>query len=346
MKFVPFYKREKQNIVYSYKNNNTQMAKYTKKRKYNNYSKKNYIIYKNPSLKSRAWKSIKEANNVNTALDFAFKINYAFTARYDPLTKVGVAAINCYDVLLKSENFKNMMKNYDQVKINGVTVRINITDGTTTFSTASGAQAINVITGWDKTGLSVVPLAAPTELDPDPYLGDVLFFETTTPTAVNVDNAIMGSNYDNANTPAKAFVNTIGSRITEGYGAKKGLLNNYQRFSRYEDVWPSTMDEKCCYIPTSNFAKYSSITNATNSLSIINNDYSDMDVNSQISIQNPCIPFENPGIKWKPTLLVGVFRTTVDSTTGVVTQYGECPTIVFNAEFSIPVTFKGQKGDS
>ncbi len=324
------------------------MAKYyTKKRNYKN-NRKYIVKYQKPnnSLLSRAWRSIRESNNVNTALDFAFKVNYAFTARYDPATKVGIAAINIYDVLLKSENFKNMMRNYDQVKLNGVTCRINITDGTTTFSQSAGASAINVITGWDKTGLSVVQLPSTIPAGADPYVGDVLFFDTATPAAVNIDNSIKGADFDNDNIGAKAFVNTIGSRLSEGYGAKKGLLNNYQRFSRYEDCWPTTMDEKCCYIPTANFSQYSSITNANNGLSIINNEYSDMCVNEQLSSQNPCIPFEVPSIKWKPTLLVGVFRTTVDSNSGVITQYGECPTIVFNAEFNLPVTFKGQKGDS
>ena len=69
-----------------------------------------------------------------------------------------------------------------------------------------------------------------------------------------------------------------------------------------------------------------------------------MSVMAQLSSPNPAIPFENPGIKWKPTLLVGAFRTTVNSE-GTITQYGEVTPIIFNGEFTIPVTFKGQKGD-
>lgn len=306
--------------------------------------KKGYKPYYNKpqSLISRAWKSIKEANNVNTALDFAFKVNYVFSARYDPTTKTGVAAINIYDVLFKSENFKNMMKNYDQVKVNGVTARINVTDANLTLATGGNnfIQAVNVVTGWDKTGLSVIPIGADTD-----YSGDVRFFNTTSPTDLSIDSAIEGADFDDATDGvAVAYCNTIGSRITEGYGAKKGLLNSYQRFSRYESCWPSSMDEKCCYIPTANFNYYTTGVNSQTGLCQISGDYSAMCVNDQLNIQNPCLPFEQPSIKWKPTLLVGVFKSQVENS-GVVVQYGECPTIIFNAEFTIPVTFKGQKGD-
>lgn len=320
------------------------MAKYNKKRKYNNNNKyNNYKNYKNGSnsLMTRAWKTIKEANNTNSTLDFAFKINYVFTARYDPAYKTGTAAINVYEVLLKSENFRNMMRNYDQVKINGVTCRINVTDVATSLANSGNnfVQAINVVTGWDKTGLSVVPIGSG-----DDYVGDVRFFDTTAPETPSIDNAIEGSDFDGA-TAAASYINTIGTRVTEGYGAKKGLLNSYQRFSRYESCWPSTMDEKCCYVPTANFNEYTTGINSNTGLCQISGDYSEMNVNTQLSIPNPCLPFENPSIKWKPTLLVGVFRSTV-SGEGVVDKYGESPTVIFNAEFTIPVTFKGQKGDS
>lgn len=320
------------------------MAKSYKKKSYKKGKYNNYSLYKSPSsnsLMSRAWKTIKEANNTNSTLDFAFKINYVFTARYDSAYRTGTAAINIYEVLLKSENFRNMMRNYDQVKVNGVTARINVTDVATSLATSvhNFVQAINVVTGWDKTGLSVVPIGSG-----DDYVGDVRFFESTAPESPSIDNAIEGSDFDGS-TAAASYINTLGTRVTEGYGAKKGLLNSYQRFSRYESCWPSTMDEKCAYIPTANFNEYTTGVNSNTGLCVISGDYSEMNVNNQLSIPNPCMPFENPSIKWKPTLLVGVFRSTV-SDGGVVEKYGDCPSVIFNAEFTIPVTFKGQKGDS
>lgn len=310
------------------------MARYSKKRKYNKYNNHSWNTFKKSnSVVSRAWRSIKEANKSNSALDFAFKINYAFSVMYSGEGEGGnrgVAVINIYDVLQKSENFQNMSKSWDQVKINGVTVKLNITDGSTTFSEANSFKTVNICTGWDRTGITAG--------------SDADFYSKTTsgdPPTANYE-VITRDDWDNG--AATHFVNTIGKRITEGYGAKKGLLNQYQRFNRYESLFPETLDEKCCYVSCGNINDY--VTGYDNEVgrATISGEYSAMTVMAQLSSPNPAIPFENPGIKWKPTLLVGAFRTTV-GTGGEITQYGAVSPIIFNGEFTIPVTFKGQKGD-
>ena len=313
------------------------MAKYTKKRKYRKYNNYSWNTFKKSnSVVSRAWRSIKEANKTNSSLDFAFKINYAFSVMYSGEGEAGnkgVAVINIYDVLQRSENFQNMSRSWDQVKINGVTVKLNITDGSTTFSEASNNnfKTVNIVTGWDRTGIT-----AGTDAD----------FETSSTSSddppVTTYEVIDRNDWDD--NSATFFSNTIGKRITEGYGAKKGLLNQYQRFNRYESLFPETLDEKCCYVSCGNINYYVSAYNNETGRARISGDYSNMSVMAQLSSPNPAIPFENPGIKWKPTLLVGAFRTTV-GTGGEITQYGAVPSIIFNGEFTIPVTFKGQKGD-
>ena len=302
-------------------------------RKYRgNYSWNTYK--KSSSVVSRAWRSIREANKSNSALDFAFKINYAFSVMYSGEGEGGnrgVAVINIYDVLQKSENFQNMAKSWDQVKINGVTVKLNITDGSTTFSDANSFKTVNICTGWDRTGIT--PGTDANFENNETSSGD--------PPVVTYDIIDRDDWDDNA---ATHFSNTIGKRITEGYGAKKGLLNQYQRFNRYESLFPETLDEKCCYVSCGNINDYVSGYNNETGRARISGDYSAMSVMAQLSSPNPAIPFENPGIKWKPTLLVGAFRTTVGQA-GEITQYGAVSPIIFNGEFTIPVTFKGQKGD-
>lgn len=311
------------------------MAKYSKKRKYNKYNKYNWNTFKKSnSVVSRAWRSIKEANKSNSALDFAFKINYAFSVMYSGEGgggNRGVAVINIYDVLQKSENFQNMAKSWDQVKINGVTVKLNITDGSTTFSNANSYRTVNICTGWDRTGITAGTDAEFQSKNSTGGQNPVVTYE-------NIER----ENWDSGT--ATHFVNTIGKRITEGYGAKKGLLNQYQRFNRYESLFPETLDEKCCYVSCGNINDYVTGYDNTYGRSTISGEYSAMTVMAQLSSPNPAIPFENPGIKWKPTLLVGAFRTTVGQA-GEITQYGEVEPIIFNGEFTIPVTFKGQKGD-
>jgi hypothetical protein len=322
------------------------MARYSKKRKYNNkYNNYSWNTFKKSnSVVSRAWKSIKEANKSNTQIDFAFKINYAFNAFYKPEDTtngnpkgIGVAAINVYQVLLKSENFKNMMKNYDQVKVNGVTCRLNVCDATATLGNIGAIKSINVVTGWDKTGLSVVRSIG------DDNVGDVEFYSTALGDGVD---PIEPGDFDDATKHPLYFRNLIGARLAEGYGCKKGLLNSYQRFSRFESCFPSTMDEKTSYVPTSNFNEVESGYNYENGAITISGDYKDGSVSDLLTIPNPCLPFEQLGFNWKPTLLVGVFMSNYDGTANKVIQYGACDNVIFNGEFTIPVTFKGQKGDS
>lgn len=306
--------------------------KYRGNYSWNNYKKSNSVV-------SRAWKSIREANKSNSSIDFAFKVNYSFVANYNQDSDTGVAAINIYEVLYKSENFRNMMKNYDQVKVNGVTCRLNVTDYTFAASQSASVNAVNVITGWDKTGLSVVR-----NFGDDDKVGDVEFYSAL---AGGSDNLISSDEFDD--TSCVGFRNIIGKRIAEGYGAKKGLLNNYQRFSRFESCFPSTIEEKSQYVPTANFTEYATDKSYTpdvdtsNGMIEISSEFNQGSVNDQLASQNPLVPYEQLGFNWKPTLLVGVFKTTING--GEVTQYGQCGNVVFNAEFTIPVTFKGQKGD-
>lgn len=105
-------------------------------------------------VKRRAVQTIRAANNQNSTINFAFKINYAFTASFNKSSGTGTAAINVYDVLMKSENFLNMMRMYDSVKVNGVNVRLNVTDYTVQASQQAAIKTINVVTAWDKSGLS------------------------------------------------------------------------------------------------------------------------------------------------------------------------------------------------
>ena len=134
--------------------------KVIKKKSYG--GKKYYGPYNktNQNLIARAWKSIRECNKSNSSIDFAYKINYAFSACFNSNGGAngggtGVAAINLYDVLYKSENFKNMAKNWDQVKINGCNCRLNICDAVLSYADMNNIKSINVITGWDRSGISL-----------------------------------------------------------------------------------------------------------------------------------------------------------------------------------------------
>lgn len=280
-----------------------------------------YYPYRYKTSKGRAIQSIKAANNQNSTINFSLKVNYAFSARYEAGSDLGVAAINIYDVLMKSENFINLMKMYDTVKVNGVNVRINVVDAETSIASVNAIKSLNVVTAWDKSGLSV---------------SDVTFVDGS-------DNEVIKEDYDTAK--CLFYKNTIGKKIT-GYGScKKGLLNQYQKFTRFEKCWPTTLEEKGCYIQTDLFNEFCTSVDVSTSKCEVSGDYSDQSINTVIAQPNPVIPFETLNLKWKPTLLVGVFQSSI-AQNGSVTQYGTTPPVLFNAEFTIPCTFKGLKGDS
>lgn len=285
-----------------------------------NYWKYPYRRWKSNGVKRRAVQTIRASNSQNSTINFAIKVNYAFTAAYDSSTQHGVAAINIYDVLMSSQNFQNLRKMYDNVKINGVNVRLNVTDAATSLNDISAMKSINVLTAWDKSGLSVE---------------EIEFKDSS-------NNVIVDTDYD-TNKPA-VYCNKIGNKIT-GYGSvKKGLLNMYQKFTRYERCWPTTNNEKSLYIPTRMFNEFNSGYDANSAYYSISGDYTNQVVNDLVANPNPCIPFENVAVPWKPTLLVGVFKTSLNNN-GSLDQYGNCSAVVFNAEFTIPCTFKGLKGD-
>lgn len=277
-----------------YKNYNNKKRKYSSRK---NYYSKPYSSGSrwNNSLVTRAVKSIKECNKSNSSIDFAFKINYAFTSMFDSSTKSGVTAINLYNVLLQSQNFRNMALNWDQVKINGCQARLNICDAVLNYSDINQIKSINVITGWDRTGLS---------------LNEITFYEDGGVNG-NPGDTILKEDWDDV--AGSYFKNNIGEKIAQGYGCKKGLVNSYQRFSRYESIYPQKLEEKACYVPTSTLETYENGQNPNTGVITISDLYSQQKINDQISQSNPCIPFEN-SIKWKPTLLVGVFSTTIERT--------------------------------
>ena len=164
----------------------------------------------------------------------------------------------------------------------------NICDAVLSYSDISQIKSVNVITGWDRTGIS---------------LNNVDFL---------YDNMNTVNENDWGDTTSKYFRNTIGPDVANGYGCKKGLVNSYQRFSRYESCFPSGMEEKSCYVPTSTLNSYAPEENKDPNTSILQviQKFEKQTINDQINSNNPCVPFEGQ-IKWKPTLLVGVFSTTI-----------------------------------
>lgn len=306
------------------------MAVTRKRSSYSTYYKSGGSGYKRSrsggyGVVGRAKGNFKASNKANDSLAFVVNCNHVFTARYDPSTQEGVACINVWEVLQKNSNFNSLRRMYDQVKIDGVKVKLSITDAVTTVNSISDIKNTTIYTAWDRTGISLnqtkfyrLPVGSetgPQEIEPSDYDGD----------------AVVG------------WKTRVGSGIVNSSGAKKTILNTFQRWNSYLNCYPSLMNEKSQYIQTGDIKQYTQSTNQTTSYNMVNDQYDQRKVNDLIIDSNPVIPFESSSVRFKPCLLVGVFNNGLDQN-GNITQYARVDPIIFNGEWSISCTFRNLKG--
>lgn len=301
------------------------MASYYK-RKYGSWKSNYYNPYKRTKLvpyvsqSKKAWGNFKAAEQARDTMTMVLKCNHCFAAGYSPASEHGVATVNIFDVLWKNPNFKALASMHDQVKIDGIRVRLTVTDATTTLGSLEAIKTVTIYTAWDRTG---VPLDKTEFFDEDSQLITKDYYDTAEP---------------------KKVANKIGKGIIENSSAKKSSLNNFQRWNQFMQIKPDG-SEKSQYIPCSVFTDAIDTPSATTGLAEVLNEYADGSVNDLINSGNPCTPFESSDVRFKPTLEVGVFANAYNTDTGAITQYGSCAPVLFNGEFSICVTFKNMKGN-
>ena len=233
----------------------------------------------------------------------------------------GCAAINMYEVLRQSEFFSSYANMYDQVRIDAITAKITAlswvtgTGGETenTVSEYLTPKSLTVVTAWDRSGVGA--------------------------------NEIKKSTVDGN----PVFYCTISKNITSYSSAKikhLGPGSNYE-ITRY--LYPSSLLEKGQFVNTTDLVRQYIRDNT--------GDYTyrefkwTKDVNGRrvgekfvIDSKMPTNLMSNPGLPFKPTLLINVVAGPDPS---VVTYNDEeigvnklKPT-TFNIEFNINVTFRG-----
>lgn len=281
-----------------------------------------YKKYKASSVNKRSKGNYKAGKQTRDAMNLNVKCNACFSAAYDSDKDAGAACINVYEVLRTNPQFASFVKLYDQVKIGGVRVKLNVVDATTTINQVNQIKNINVITGWDRTGLS---------------RDQVIFYAKN-------NSEIPRADWDSSG--ANTIFPSIGKGIVNATGVDKSILNSFQRWNRNPFLFPSTLEEKSQYLSTSNFEEAVASYTYDNGLYTINEDYDSTPIAELFNSSNPCLPFESPSCKWKPTLMVGVFTSNYDTTNKVINQYASCNPVLFNAEFSIDVTFRNLKASA
>ena len=210
------------------------MARY--KRSYSGYSSKSGYKRKRYSADySRAKGQFKAASRGNDSLSFVVQSNHVFTATYDPEDQSGVAAVNVWDVLNRNSNFTSLKKMYDQVKIDGIKVKLSVTNAIIQLINANAVNNYTIYTAWDKTGLSP---------------SQVRFYTQEGAEFAEIEQA----EFDN--DPVAAWKTKIGSSIVNNSTAKKSILNNFQRWGSNISCYPSLIYEKGQYVQTGDIKQF------------------------------------------------------------------------------------------
>lgn len=281
-----------------------------------------YKKWKSGSTGKRSKGNFKAAKQTRDSMNLVVKCNTCISAAYDKTADAGAAVINVYEVLRTNPQFASFVKLYDQVKVGGIRVKLNVVDATTTVQNISQIKNINVVTAWDRTGLS---------------RDQVIFRDSN-------NEAIPRNEWDTSG--AANFLPKIGKGITNATGVDKSILNSFQRWNRNPFLFPSTMEEKSQYLSTSNFEDVIASYSYEGGVYTVNEANDSTPITELFNSANPCLPFETPSCKWKPTLMIGCFTSSYDTTNKVINQYDTCGPVLFNAEFSIEVTFRNMKAST
>lgn len=232
---------------------------------------------------------------------------------------VGVYPLSVYDLLRRNEFFNNYSNMYDEFKVDKIKIKLLPTSFT--INTNGNYRNLTVYTAWDRTGLNTTQLYGYTDL--------------------------------NRPENNKLYC-TIGEDITTYSSAESRTVNPNTNTSITRWLNPKTMNERSQWLSTSLLKKwYDQYDDENGCFTGIN--FSDDDSYTDLaSIQtqgnsnnalikwsaaardNPCFLLEDPSIKFKPTLLIGVFPAV---TSGDFSNNSN--RIHFNVETEIVCTYRG-----
>lgn len=230
---------------------------------------------------------------------------------------VGVFPISIYDLLRRSEFFNNYANMYDEFKIDKIKVKLLPTSFT--INTNGNYRNLTIYTAWDRTGLNTTQLHA--------YV-------------------------DKARPENNQIWCTIGEDITTYSSAESRTVNPNTNTSITRWLNPKTMNEKAQWLSTSLLKQWYDRYDDENGCFTgihFNGDEGDLaniqtynqDINALIkwsaaAKDNPCFLLEDPSIKFKPTLLVGVFPAVNSAEFANNTNR-----IHFNVETEVVCTYRG-----
>lgn len=266
----------------------------------------------------------------------------------------GTYAMNIYDLLRKSEFFQNYANMYDEFKIDKIKIKLLPTTWAINQAGNSFYKNLTVYTAWDRSGLNtgqcVLSITNPNQVDR---------------TAQN--------DYKLGNANGGGISVLIGEDITSYSSAESRVVNPNTNTSIVRWLNPKTISEKSQWLSTGLLKKwydsyddvngiYKGIPVSNKNGSFIDDEIGSfnqiLDLNGQagsigglmeiftspLNSDNPCSLFEDNGIRFKPTLLVGIYpndNNTIQQGTGDNIVNIPANRINFNVEGEVVCTFRG-----
>lgn len=251
----------------------------------------------------------------------------------------GVFPLNIYDLLRKSEFYQSYASMYDEFKIDNIKVKLLPTSWTLTNSANRTNTSLTVYTAWDRTGLNDNQLVLIT----DGSYADEPISETDT----RKKYSVIGKGGDN-----DGLYCIVGEDITTYSSAESRQISVGTNTTITRWLRPKTIVEKAQWLSTGLLKQWydsyedggfkgiptftdgdigdpSVIQNLTQAAA-----FASIVKNSPAIANNPCFIKEDPGITFKPTLLVGLYPGDDES--------AAIPNVIdFNVETEIVCTFRG-----
>lgn len=294
--------------------------------------------FKKSSIVKSGKGQIKAAKSATDNASFTIAVNHPFALSSVSATNIwtddeisvgNVYAINIYDVLAKSPNFQRFRNMFDQVRIDKIECKLQVTNQI--INTGAAANLYDIYVAIDRNGLD------------NKYILGSHSQEKDAEDLANLD---------------RYYLN-VGGAIASIGSNTKSQLNAYQRWSLKRSIWPSSLQEKSQFVATDDIVAFDDSYN--NNLACYNLDsafiQAKVDTTSEVdytqamlAIENkdtPTLLTSNAKFPFKPTILVGAF-TSNPNADGTMNSFGpiaENAKILMNAEFKIACTFRGSKGN-
>ena len=305
------------------------MAAYKKTRTYR--PKKGGSINRRANGNFRAARS--QTDNGNFVVKGTQMLNAKYLQNYIPMPDlagglevpdVGSTYVNFYEVLNNNKNFTLQKQLWDEFRINKIRVRLTVANAELDINNYKAIKTINVVTAWDRTGLSCRQITALNASD------------LTTALETNIINPSTEKRTKNVSS----FFTRLGPIVEEYGSAFKSPLNSFQNFKRTCNLSVRDGAEKNTWISTELIDAPGLTYNATTTQYIC-------DAKNQKTLEdfendsNPTNPIENPTIKWKPTLLVSVYNSGLVN--NQLVKASDTANVIFNMSYEMDITFRGPR---